>query len=224
VTLFPLTHAHVVRSPREAAALFKALGEKTVDVRGCYTTDATKIARVVAAVATKRDHQISFERGAIAPAREALRELALSRAYGYLDVRTRLANLRIWPDRYSWVTSDAPTFETTSIAAALERFEMLAGEPHDRGFITFAEPAKPLVTALIVALGAEMHAALEVELPVAIELAEVFAGESFSWAAARIAVRFPSGEISGFLTTPDPKPTAKWHAWIDKAVRRANRP
>ncbi len=222
MTLIPIEHARALRSPEEAVALFKALGEKTVSLRGFYTTDATKISRVIQAVATKFDHTVSFEGGVIALA--PLRELALSRAYDYLDVRTSLANLRIWPELHSWVTSNEPTFETTSIAAALERFEMIAGKPHQRGFVMrMRDVAKPLVTELVIALGATMHALIEVDLATARDLTTLDAGERLEWAADGISVRFPSGAIAGFLKTPkaEPKHRAKWHAVIDKAIKKA---
>ncbi len=222
MTLIPIEHARVLRSPAEAAALFKALGEKTVALRGLHTTDATRISRVIHAVATRFDHTVSFEGGAIAPA--ALRELALSRAFDYLDVRTPLANLRIWPERYSWVTSNEPTFETTSSAAAVERFEMIAGKLHDQGFVMrMREAAKPLVTELVIAFGATMHALTQLELATATDLTTLYAGERLEWAAYGLSVRFPSGAIAGFLKTPkvEPKHRAKWHAMIDKAIKKA---
>jgi hypothetical protein len=222
VTLIPIEHVRTLRSPEEAVALFKALGERTVALRGFHTTDATRIARVIHAVATRFDHTVSFEGGAIAPA--ALRELAVSRAYDYLDVRTPLANLRIWPERTSWVTSTEPTFETTSIGAAVERFEMIAGKRHERGFVMrMREAAKPLVTSLVIAFEATINALIEVELATARELTSLYAGEPLEWAAGSIFVRFPAGAIAGFLKTPkvDPKHQAKWHARIDKALKKA---
>lgn len=224
MTLIPISHARKLRSPAEAMALFRALGEKRVAMRGFHTTDAARIERVISAVATKYDHTISFEGGSIAASAGPLRDLALSRAYDYLDVRTRIANLRIWPARHSWVTSDAPTFETTSIAAAVERFHATAGEPHERGFVMrMRDAAKPLVVRLAIALGAELNAVIEVELAVASALTTLFAGERLEWQADGLFVRFPDGEIAGFLKTPKvaDKHRAKWHAQIDKAIRKA---
>lgn len=222
MTLIPIEHARRLRSPEEAAALFKALGEKTVSLRGFHTTDAAKIARVIHAVATRFDHTVSFEGGAIVP--QPLRELAVSRAYDYLDVRTPLANLRIWPERTSWVTSNEPTFETTSIPAAVEHFEMVAGKQHDRGFVMrMREAAKPLVTQLVISFASTMNALIEVELATAHELTSLYAGAKLEWAAGGIFVRFPAGAIAGFLKTPkvEPRHHAKWHARIDKALRKA---
>lgn len=224
MTLIPLTHARTLSTPGDAAALFRALGEKRVVLRGLHTTDPTRIARVIDAIEVARDHTVSFEGGTMAPAFEALRALALSGAYDYLDVRTRLANLRLWPQRQCWVTSDGPTFETTSIAAAVERFEATAGEPHQRGFVMqLRDAARPLAIRFAVALGATFHAVIEVELATAVALTELYAGESLEWAAYGISVRFPAGEIGGFLKTPkvEDKHRAKWHAQIDKALRKA---
>jgi len=224
VTLIPISHARALRSGAEAAALFRALGEKTVTLRGFHTRDPARIERVVGAIATKHDHTVSFEGGAIAASSEQLRLLALSRAYDYLDVRTRLANLRIWPARHSWVTSDGPTFETTSIAAAVEHFHATAGEPHERGFVMrMRDEAKVPVARFAIALGAQINATFEAGLEVAVALTELYAGEQLEWGGRDMMfVRFPAGEIAGYLKTPkvDDKHRAKWQARIDKALRK----
>jgi hypothetical protein len=105
VTLIPVHHARKLRSAAEAEALFRALGERTVGLKGMKTTDPARYDRVIDAVVTKHDHTISFEGGSLANARLALDALALAGAFGYLDVRSRDANLRIWPGGNTWVHS-----------------------------------------------------------------------------------------------------------------------
>ena len=105
MTLIVVRHAHKLRSAAEAEALFRALGERTVTLKGMKTSDAARYDRVIDAVVTKHDHTISFEGGSLANARPALDALVLAGAFGYVDVRTRDANLRIWPGGNTWVHS-----------------------------------------------------------------------------------------------------------------------
>lgn len=105
MTLIPIEHPRRLGSPAEAEALFVALGERVVSTRGFHTTDAARIGRLVAAIDFAHDHTISFEDGTLTPAaRAALEALATSR-FGYLDLRTVSASLRVWPALHSWVHS-----------------------------------------------------------------------------------------------------------------------
>lgn len=225
MALIPISHARALSSPSDASALFRVLRERRVEIRGLRTRDPVKLARVVEAVEAKTEHTISWEGGSLANARVALDRLASSGTFGYLDVRASGSNLRSWPRRHTWVHgNEGDELETTSIAEALARFHATSGELHQRSFVMrIRDAAKPLLIELVRALEAEVHAVLEVELAVARELTELYAGEPVDWAAGGISVTFPSGAIMGFLKTPnvEDKYRAKWHARIDKALRKA---
>jgi len=103
VALFPIEHEHRLSSPAEAAAFFGALRERRVTASGFATTDPSRMEALVAALDPDLENTVRFEGGELSPAaREALQALALS-AFGYLDVRTAAANLRVWPELHSWV-------------------------------------------------------------------------------------------------------------------------
>lgn len=100
MSLRPIEHARRLTSPAEAERLFRALGAKRVSTRGFHTKDPARFAALVAAIEPKREHTISFEDGVLdLPSFAAL---ALT-PFSYLDVRTRNANYRSWPDRETWV-------------------------------------------------------------------------------------------------------------------------
>jgi hypothetical protein len=109
VTLIPVHHAIRLRSPAEAEALLRALGDRQISARGFNTTDPGRLGRVVAAVTPSRDSTVSFEGGRLnAGACAALSALVSSGAFQYLDLRTIDANLRVWPGRHAWVHTAMP--------------------------------------------------------------------------------------------------------------------
>src|SRR5258705_13532163 len=65
VALIPMEFERRLASPAAAAAMYRALGEKRVSVRGLHTSDRVRIERVVAAIVPKRDHTISFAGGTL---------------------------------------------------------------------------------------------------------------------------------------------------------------
>lgn len=236
MALIPISHARALRTPSEAVALFRALREKRVVIRGLHTRDPAKLARVVGAAVPKTEHTISWEGGSLAHARTALDRLATAAGFDYLDLRTPACNLRSWPGRRNWVHGNGESLETPSITEALARFHATSGDTHDRGFVMrIREETKPRLIDFLNALGAEVHAVLELPLDAARELTELYAGETLDWGAGGILVRFGrpdrdrpgppflGGEIAGFLKTPkvDDRHRAKWHARIDKALRKA---
>lgn len=103
MTLIPIEHPFRLASPSEAATWFLALGEKQVSARGFRTADPERIEAVVSAIDEGRANTVSFETGTLnLEAWRTLEGLATSR-FGYLDLRTTNASLRIWPKRISWV-------------------------------------------------------------------------------------------------------------------------
>lgn len=109
MTLIPVHHALRLRSPAEAEALLRALGDRQVSARGFHTTDPGRLGRLVAACTPKRDSTVSFEGGTLnAGACAALAELVSSGAFAYFDLRTVDANLRVWPGRHAWVHAAMP--------------------------------------------------------------------------------------------------------------------
>lgn len=111
MSLIPIEHPHRLASPREAAAFFGCLGllgvlgARRVSVRGLHTSEPARIARVVEAVETKREHTVSFVGGTLnGAAHDALDELLATR-FEYFDLRTTDADLRVWPWLRSWVHS-----------------------------------------------------------------------------------------------------------------------
>lgn len=123
VTLIPVHHPLRLRSPAEAEALLRALGDRQVSARGFHTTDPARLGRVIAAVASKRDCTVSFEGGTLnAGACAALAALVDSAAFAYLDLRTADANLRVWPGRHAWVHAAMP-------AGGIEGLSAVFGAP-----------------------------------------------------------------------------------------------
>lgn len=238
VGLIQLAHERRLASAAEAEALFRVLGEKVVSASGYHTADPSRVSRIIDAIDPTRDHTISFEGGTVD--RVTLDAYALTKQYGYLDVRTRETNLRAWPELYSWVHASAeraaeiaatePTThvdrETTivipkgDLATALRVFHKLGVTGIDRGFTTTTR-AKPELAAMLIAFGARVHADLEIDVAVARSLAELYTGEPNEWQANGVIVRFPDGEIIGFARTPDVgKERKNWFKRIEKALAK----
>ncbi len=267
MALIPISHPTKLRSAAGAAALFRALGAKRISVRGLRTTEPARFVEVIDAYDPGREGTISFEAGTLtADARTALDKLAIAASYGYLDLRSTTASLRIWPALHSWVHATLPPegvaalsalakspvaigttqvgdtrylvdparsepsrgfpidIETHTIATALRLFHGLTDEHVVRGHLTgLRDTAKPLVARFLTAIGATVHAMLELEPPAARELTELFAGEPVEWQANGIIVEFPAGAISGFLTTPNDgeRDRAIWQQRVSDAVQKA---
>ena len=68
-----------------------------------------------------------------------------------------------------------------------------------------------------------VDAVLDLEVGVARELTELYAGEKLDWQAAGCLIDFPDGIIHGYLTTPNvgESDRAKWKRRISKALRDA---
>jgi hypothetical protein len=97
VALIPIEYPQRLRSPAEAEAFYRKLGDRRVGVRGFRTNDPRRIERLVAAIEPGHDSTINFESGLLdARGWARLAELAEAPA-DYVDLHAGAANLRIWP-------------------------------------------------------------------------------------------------------------------------------
>lgn len=97
VALIPIEYPRRLRSPAEAEALYRGLGDERVGVRGFRTTDPRRIERLVSAIDPAHDSTISFEAGLLDDRGWARLEALAAERAEYLDVHAGGANLRMWP-------------------------------------------------------------------------------------------------------------------------------
>ena len=107
MAMFPLRHARTIRSPAEAEALFRGLGERRVALRGLAARDPAGLRVLVEATAGSAESRgwttLTFAGGSLTTEGwRALEELAPQR-FAYLDVRGPAASLRLWPTQ--WVVN-----------------------------------------------------------------------------------------------------------------------
>ena len=230
MTLIPMEHARRLASPAEAEAFYRGLRERRVGVRGFHTTDPARFEALIAAADPKREHTVSFLGGTLDDeVRSALVELCRCE-FGFFQLRTSSADLRIWPGRRTWIIGlserAAPgPLETKSITEALECFNDISGERIDQGHISrITEQARAPLLSFLGAARTEVHAVLDVTLQTARFLTEQFPEGNLDWQSDMILVEFPDGRIHGFLKTPnlDERRRRRWQARIDEALRRAN--
>lgn len=229
MTLIPMAHEHRLASPAEAEAFYRGLRQRLVRVRGFHTTDPDRIEALIAAADPKRDHTVSFRGGVLGEeVRPALLELC-GCAFGYFNLSTPSASLRVWPGRHTWVESlprrpAADWLETTSITEALDRFNGICGERIVQGHISrITKQARVPLLGFLGVARTEIHVVLDVTLQTARSLSEQFLGQKLDWQSDGILVDFPEGRIHGSLKTPkvDERHRRKWRARIDKALRKA---
>lgn len=135
MTLIAVGHDHRLRNAKDAEAFLCALSrfpmfrDRRVSLRGCHTSDATKIERLVEAIEPERDHTISFTGAELTPAAQnALERLATSK-FHYFDISTSAANLRIWPALYSWVHASLDRADASrAIGTQLEIGDNVVGD------------------------------------------------------------------------------------------------
>lgn len=97
MALIPIEYPDRLRSPAEAEAFYRKLGDKRVGVRGFRTNDPQRIDRIVSAIEPGHDSTVNFETGLLdARGWARLEELAAAPS-DYLDIHAGGANLRIWP-------------------------------------------------------------------------------------------------------------------------------
>ena len=83
--------------------------------------------------------------------------------------------------------------------------------------------AKPQLLAFLQALGARVHAVLDLEVAAARDLTTKNIGEKLDWQAGGMLVDFPEGRIHGFLRSPNvgERHREKWQRRATKALKRA---
>jgi len=97
VALIPIEYPQRLRSPAEAEAFYRKLGDRRVGVRGFRTNDPRRIDRLVSAIDPEHDSTISFETGLLDHRGWARLEALAAAPSEYLDVHAGGANLRMWP-------------------------------------------------------------------------------------------------------------------------------
>jgi hypothetical protein len=229
MTLIPIEHEYRLKSAAEAERFFRALhffGRASVTVRGHRTTDPDRIARLVAAIEPKREHTIWFEHGKLDVA--AFEALAKAR-FEYLDIATRDASYRSWPNLpRTWVhpsSGDLETLDFEAIPPAIEKFREVMDHDLRRGFISGVdERTKPVLVDFLQRSASTVHVVLHIDIETARALAELHMGERFDWGDARLFVDFFGGRIHGYLVTPNvgPDHQARWQRRVRKALSKAN--
>jgi hypothetical protein len=201
--LVPIEYPERLKSPAEAAAFYRALGERSVALTGGHTRDLARVGRYVDAIVPNWSHTISFQSGTLDFGR--LEALALATGFHYFDLATTEAVLRIWPALYAWVYPNrqgVTTEKFENIAGAVARFREMTGRELRRGFINgVQEPTKPLLLDFLRHAHAEVDVTLTVEPERGAELTEPEV--EFEWQAAELIVDFPGGRVNGFLVTPN---------------------
>jgi hypothetical protein len=252
MALIPVEFARPLASPGEAERMFRALGEKSVGVRGLHTRDPARIAALIAAIERKREHSIAFEAGAFdAAAFAAIDALAVAK-YQFFGVESPLADLRIWPwYPRAWVLATSASAdairraaprevtvdikdgegwvvhcETTDFAAAARLFRAIAGDLMRQGHITqVADATRPLLERAIVAMRAEVHVTMEIAVGAARALAEQLADSKYDWQADGMIADFPSGRLTKYFVSHSitDRKRAKWLRRVEKALKKAAR-
>ena len=131
VALIPIEYPERLRSPAEAEALYRKLGDQRVGLRGFRTNDPARIDRLVSAIDPGHDTTINFETGLLDERGWArLDELAAGRP-DYLDVYAGGANLRMWPEQakvYARLPLDGVAGVAQAFGAPLRTGENRCGE------------------------------------------------------------------------------------------------
>lgn len=97
VALIPIEYPQRLRSPAEAEAFYRRLGDERVGVRGFRTADPRRIDQLVSAIEPGHDSTIHFETGVIDARGWARLEALAAAPSEYLDIHAGGANLRRWP-------------------------------------------------------------------------------------------------------------------------------
>lgn len=96
MALIPIEYPQRLRSPDEAEAFYRRLGDKRVGVRGFRTNDPRRIERLVSAIEPGHDSTINFETGLLDPRGWARLEALAAEPAEYIDIHAGGANLRLW--------------------------------------------------------------------------------------------------------------------------------
>ncbi|HWU90640.1 MAG TPA: hypothetical protein VN253_25415, partial [Kofleriaceae bacterium] len=131
MALIPIEYPERLRSPAEAEALYRRLGDERVGVRGFRTNDPRRIERLVSAIDPGHDSTVNFETGLLDERGWArLGELAAAGAQ-YLDVHAGGANFRMWPEQtkvYARLPIDGVAGVAQAFGAPLRSGENRCGE------------------------------------------------------------------------------------------------
>lgn len=106
-----------LRSPADAAALYRGLGDERVGVRGFRTPEPHQIAQIVSAIEPGRAATLDFETGHLDRAGWARLEELVAVAPSYLDLHAGGANLRVTQER-ARVYGKLPSDGIAGVAAA----------------------------------------------------------------------------------------------------------
>jgi len=117
VALIPIEYPLRLRSPAEAEALYRRLGDERVGVRGFRTADPRRIDRLVSAIDPGHDSTVSFETGVLDSSGWARLEALAAAPSEYLDIHAGGANLRAWPAQVK-VYARLPFDGVAGVAAA----------------------------------------------------------------------------------------------------------
>lgn len=223
LSLYPVRHSARLTDPAKVAALYRGLGQVRASLRGFHTTDRTEIERLVAAIDPPHESTCSFARGTLAATE--LEALVRTEGYGYLDLRTATAVLRVWPASNTWsysVGTKGPA-ESWSLAEGLARFQERApdGAAVTQGFVNrLDESAKPALLAFLLACGVRVNVVLDLELDAAVDLASRVR-RHHDWQAGGVLVDQPSGKVHGFLMKGGAEAQAEWRARVTRALEHA---
>jgi hypothetical protein len=97
VALIPIEYPERLRSPAEAEAFYRRLGDRRVGVRGFRTNDPRRIERLVSAIEPGHDSTVHFEAGLLDGRGWARLEALAAAPADYVDIHAGGANLRLWP-------------------------------------------------------------------------------------------------------------------------------
>ncbi|MEZ4385127.1 MAG: hypothetical protein R3A79_27605 [Nannocystaceae bacterium] len=112
---------------------------------------------------------------------------------------------------------------TQDPARALALFRRAGDDRLLRSFIQDPHPScHAALLRLLVAAGVEVSAELTLRRADARALTERLPAGAIEWQAARVTVDLATGELRGFITSPNtlPEDQRRWHARIDGALRR----
>lgn len=131
VALIPIEYPERLRSPAEAEAFYRRLGDLRVGVRGFRTSDPRRIERLVSAIEPGHDSTVHFEAGLLDSRGWARLEALAAAPADYVDIHAGGANLRLWPAQakvYARLPFDGIEGVSLAFGAPLRAGENRVGE------------------------------------------------------------------------------------------------
>lgn len=212
-------HPERVASPREAAALVRALGGDRVRMtqhrtRSWVLRDPPAIQRVLRAVEPDVRTEIELEGITREATMPWLEELVTSRAQ-FVSIAGNGAWLRVWPERDEAFVDEL----ALERSQAFERFKPAATLTWINGSVSAPGlEAVRCLPALFAELDQpELEIDLDLSLAVALDLVEEFPAIDLEWTAGAV-IQFPGGELGTYQVNPEPGFEARWRARITKAL------